>query len=168
MKKYLEIFWLTNKMWFQSEIAYRVEVIFLFLNTLVLIAATVILYVLIFSQTTTVGDWDLTSMFYLFAVGNVVVSVYTMFAWGPIYHQFRPAIKTGKLDIFLLKPMSPGFLVLTGRFDLSGFARFVPSLGLLIYLLWTSPVQASATQIITFFIFLLTGMGRPRLIIFTT
>lgn len=141
MRQYLSVFILKNIMHLQVELTYRVEVIFLLLNTTVLVASTVILYVLVFSQVRAVGDWDLRAILYLFAFGNIAISVYTMFSWGPIYHQFRPAVKDGTLDFFLLKPMSPWFLLSTGRFDMSGFARFIPSFGLLLYLLVRFPIS---------------------------
>lgn len=166
MRKYLRILWLRNVMQFQSEITYRVEVVFLFLNTIVLISATVILYTLIFSQTKVVGDWNYVSMLYLFAVGSVAISLYTMFAWGPIYHQFRPAIKTGTMDTFLLKPMSPVFLALTGRFDMSGLARFVPSFGLLVYLVVKYPVRVGLGGQISFLIFFGVGLILLYLLVF--
>lgn len=158
MKKYLKILLMRNVMQFQSEIAYRVEVIFLLLNTIVLISATVILYTLIFSQTKVVGDWGYIPMLYLFAIGNIAISIYTMFAWGPIYHQFRPAVKTGMMDTFLLKPMSPRFLLLTGRFDMSGLARLIPSLVLLIYLISKFPLAATPLQLTLFLIYFVVGL----------
>lgn len=166
MKKYFKVLLLRNVMQFQSEIAYRVEVVFLLLNTVVLIAATAILYTLIFSQTKLVGDWTFIPMLYLYAVGNVAVSIYTMFAWGPIYHQFRPAIKTGFMDTFLLKPMSPWFMLMTGRFDMSGLARFIPSFALLVFLLVRFPIQANLWLWFTFFLFFGFGMLLLYLLIF--
>ena len=167
MKSYLRIFVIKNLMQLQTDLAYRVETAFMLLTTTVTLSTTVILYSLLFTQVKTVGDWTLNGLLYLLALGNIAISLYTMFSWGSIYHQFRPAVKSGGLDYFLLKPKSTYFLLSTGRFDFSGLTRFIPSLFLLIYLTVVRPVSPSLLQVIIFLFVCLTGILLLHLTIFT-
>jgi ABC-2 type transport system permease protein len=158
MNNYWNIFIKKNLMQLQSDLAYRTEVLFMLLSTTVTLSTTVIMYFLLFSQVKSVGDWRYTDLLYLLSTGNIAISIYTIFSWGSIYHQFRPAVKTGSLDYYLLKPKSPYFLLSSGRFDFSGLARLVPSIGLLIYLLFNKPLSTSPFYFVLFFIVTLIGI----------
>lgn len=142
----------------QADISYRIESLFMLLSTAVNLTTSIVMYFLLFTQVKTIGDWNYIDLLYLLALGNIAISIYTMFSWGSIYHQFRPAVKSGDLDYFLLKPKSPYFLLSTGRFDFSGLTRFIPSFVLFIYLLLNYPLTHNLMSLVTFLLISLLGI----------
>ncbi len=124
-------------------------------------------YVLIFQQTSEIGDetgWGKYEFFVFLATTMFVNSLMQTF-FMPNAEEFSELIRTGNLDFALLKPIDTQFLISLRRIEWSALANFCVGIGLLVFSLWKlttrheNPLHLSPWTMILYPFYLLCGIA---------
>lgn len=110
MKRYLKILYFNSKAMFLSTLEYRVAYIFRVFRIFLNVGLTILTLNILFLRTKTLGSWTKPEVFLIFSVYQFVSS-FVYFFCGDSLVEVPSLVKDGELDLILLKPADPQFLV---------------------------------------------------------
>lgn len=119
-------------------------------------AMNISFYRLIFLHTPTLGGWneDQALIFvggYLFIDGLIMTFVSNNLWWLPIY------VNQGDLDYYLIRPVSPLFVLSLRDFSLNSFINLLMTVGIFGWTLWRYPGSFTLLELLFYVILLILG-----------
>jgi ABC-2 type transport system permease protein len=109
----LRLFGMMFTLSLRRELAFRVDLMFQVLMTVISLASGLAALSLVYTQTDTLGGWNLAEAIVLLGTYQIVSGILATFI-EPNVTWFAGQVKSGKLDEALLKPVSSIFLVSLG------------------------------------------------------
>ncbi len=155
---YLRLFVTLLKINIQQELAYRTDAL---VNVLVMLMWTgweLLSLGIIFSNTSTLGGWDLGQLIALLGVFRLVHTLMAAIVW-PNTEKFNTGMRDGSLDYTLLQPAPSLFLVTFTRIIIWRVADLVLAVVLLIVGLNMSGSTATPASLASFALLLAGGMA---------
>lgn len=132
MRKNIKIIFKKIRMTLMTQMEYRANNFFYVLGSFSWAIISIFMQKYLFDEIITIRGWDFGNFMMLNAIYNFSFSFFLMFSWNSIYWQFRPAVREGKLDQDLLRPVSAQMMLRLGLFDLNGFMHLFPSTAILV------------------------------------
>jgi ABC-2 type transport system permease protein len=117
MTKYLNYYKILIKTKLMAVMEYRAEMVSTNLGTYAYTAMSVIFLEVLFRNMRSVAGWSLPEVMVLFGMGQWLFYTYYSFFWAT-FRKFSENVIQGKLDGYLLKPISPLFSSITAEFQL--------------------------------------------------
>jgi ABC-2 type transport system permease protein len=109
----LRLFGMIFSISLRRELAFRADLMFQVLMTVISLASGLAALSLVYTQTDTLGGWNLAEAIVLLGTYQIVSGILSAFI-EPNVSWFSGQVKSGKLDEVLLKPVSSIFLVSLG------------------------------------------------------
>jgi ABC-2 type transport system permease protein len=136
--RYLRLYLAFARFGLASEMAFRANFLVKLLVEALWLAILIGFYELLFAQTRSVAGWDRHR--YLFFVGchyalaGVIETLFLENCTG-----FADLVRSGDLDLYLLKPIDEQFLISTRHVDWSTLPNIAQGAGVMVYALTTMP-----------------------------
>ncbi|MFO0841507.1 MAG: ABC-2 family transporter protein [Gemmataceae bacterium] len=138
-----------------SEMSFRVNFLVKLLSSAWL-GILLAFYEIIFGKTDTVADWDRTQYLFFvgchYALGGVVETFFLENCTN-----FAELVRSGDLDLYLLKPIDEQFLITARHVDWSTFPNVLQGAGVMAYALWARGWEFDAGQVAAFILLFLCG-----------
>jgi ABC-2 type transport system permease protein len=136
--RYLRLYLAFARFGLLAEMAFRANfLVKLFVEALWL-AILVAFYELIFSRTSEVAGWDRHRYLFFvgchYALGGLIETLFLENCTG-----FAELVRSGDLDLYLLKPIDEQFLITTRHVDWSTAPNVLQGAGVMVYALWSMP-----------------------------
>src|ERR1700722_2001370 len=132
--RYLRLFLAFARFGLASEMSFRVNFLVKLSVELLWLSLLVMFYELIFQRTSTVAGWDRNSYLFFvgchYALGGLVETFFLENCTG-----FADLVRSGDLDMYLLKPIDEQFLVTFRHVDWSTFPNILQGIGVMVYAL---------------------------------
>jgi len=112
---------------------YRSSLLFYTLSSFAWAISSIVLQKFLFEEIVELKGWTFGEFALLNGIYNLAFAFFIMFSWGSVYEEFRPAVREGRLDRILTKPLSHKFFLTFGSFDIVGFFHLLPSFFIIIY-----------------------------------
>ncbi len=157
LKKYPKIWLLRGKMSLMASLEYRTSVFFYFLASMTWSLASLFVRNMIYHVINNIRGWTFDEMTLLISIYNYSFAFLLIFSWNSVYHHFRPAVKDGKLDIHLTRPISARFMLTTCELDINGILHLIPSTIILIFALNLHTLQFNFLNVFLFLIYFFIG-----------
>ncbi|MFM7149249.1 MAG: ABC transporter permease, partial [Gemmataceae bacterium] len=136
-------FGLASEMSFRANFLVKLVVEALWLGILILF------YDLIFQRTQNVAGWDRSQyLFFLgchYALAGLIETFFLENCTG-----FAELVRTGDLDLYLLKPIDEQFLITCRKMDWSTFPNILQGAGVMAYALWVMDWTLDPARLIAF------------------
>jgi len=142
----LAAFWRLN---LAEELQYRANFVASVLGTVFYMATSLLTLALFFRHTTALGGWDYWEIVVLLGVFNALTGVIEA-VLRPGIGQLAGEVRSGELDLVLVKPVDPQAFVSFRRLDIWRFADVVLGLALAAYALHRLHRVPSLAQVATF------------------
>ena len=147
MSRYLSIFWTFARACLVRDMTFRANFVLECVTSLGWMAMNLCFYLLVFSYTSEIGKgsgWTKEPFFVFVGTGLVINAIVQAF-FMPSAEEFAESVRTGGLDMALVKPVDTQFLLSMHRVDFSAFANGLVGLGLIAWALWRlGPPPAAA------------------------
>jgi ABC-2 type transport system permease protein len=139
-----------------AEMSFRVNFLVKLLVEVLWLSILVVFYELIFSKTDTLATWDRNQYLFFvgchYALGGLVETFFLENCTG-----FAELVRTGDLDLYLLKPIDEQFLITTRHIDWSTFPNVLQGAGVMVYALWAMDWPFDAGRLAAFAALFLCG-----------
>jgi ABC-2 type transport system permease protein len=157
MKRYLKLYLAFFKNCLIREMEFRTH--FWLSNLISFSWASVFLltYIYIFRQTQSVNGWTIESVLLLTGLYFLSDRIFDSF-FEVNFEEFIALVNTGRLDLFLTKPVSSQFMVSLRRFSFSFLFSSLVMAGLVIYLVRTYFWPVAAVNLLVFGAVFLSGV----------
>ncbi|MFW9994413.1 MAG: ABC transporter permease [Candidatus Odinarchaeota archaeon] len=119
---------------FRSRIEYKASFYFEIFFQLVMLVISLMFWQVIFLKTTRFGNWTFEAVLVLHLYSQVFVAIFLTFFMG--CHVFWRSIQTGRLDIYLARPLDPRVAFLAEQIRFHGSYRLFLNLIVIGTLLW--------------------------------
>lgn len=120
-------------------------------------AVFLLTYVFIFRQTQSVNGWTIESILLLTALYFLSDRIFDSF-FSINFQEFIELVRTGKLDLFLTKPVESQFMVSLRRFSFSFVFSLLAMVGVAIYLIIKYFWPLSLTNLLAFIVIFTCGV----------
>ncbi|PTY04135.1 hypothetical protein DB346_04915 [Verrucomicrobia bacterium LW23] len=104
-----------------------------------------------------VAGWSKWEMVLLVSTAHLIHQLFSAFLLINLY-QLPEHIRTGKLDFYLIQPVSTQFLVSTRQFDMGGMVNCLIAIVLCIYAAMQVPVEFSISNVVLYILMVMTGV----------
>lgn len=133
------------------EMDYRANFIGDFINSFVNLSITILLFDIIYQNTTTIGNWSKYETLLLVGYAQFITSLLFILFMNNL-SRIQTYILKGDLDTILIKPCDVQFYVSFRYFYLGGYAGLFPALFLMLYSIHMLNISISILGILFFFI----------------
>lgn len=157
MKKYWELFWLFRKYRFMEMVEYRSDFLFWSIVSVMWTVFNFVFFTLIVNISGSIAGWDKAQLY-------VLLSVFTMldaFTWSFMaknMYEYTDDIFSGRLSLWLTKPVETQFLVMTQNNSYSNAPRLLIGMVMLVISIYYSHINLTLLDIIFGIITLSTGI----------
>lgn len=124
---------------FRSRIEYKVSFYFEIFFQIVMLAISLLFWQVIFLQTTQFGNWTFEAILMLHLYSQVFVAIFLVFFMG--CHVFWRSVQTGRLDVYLTRPLDPRVAFLAEQMRFHGSYRLFINLIVIGTILWILKVE---------------------------
>jgi ABC-2 type transport system permease protein len=131
VRKYLSIYWLYFKQYWKTRLVYKTDFLVGFLAQSVNLAASLAFLTLLFTQVDNINGWTFNEMLFLAGVGGVIMNTHHIFLFN-MFH-LEDYIVEGKMDRFLVRPLSPLFQVYADEVSDNNLSKLIANLALVAY-----------------------------------
>jgi ABC-2 type transport system permease protein len=139
-----------------SEMSFRVNFLVKLAVEALWLGILLVFYEIIFGKTNSVADWDRTQYLFFvgchYALGGLVETFFLENCTN-----FAELVRSGDLDLYLLKPIDEQFLITTRHIDWSTFPNVLQGAGVMAYALWARGWTFDAGQVVAFTLLFLCG-----------
>ncbi len=139
--RYLVLFKRYFWMSFRSRIEYKVSFYFEIFFQIVMLAISLLFWQVIFLQTTQFGNWTFEAILMLHLYSQVFVAIFLVFFMG--CHVFWRSVQTGRLDVYLTRPLDPRVAFLAEQMRFHGSYRLFINLIVIGTILWILKVKVN-------------------------
>lgn len=151
--RYLHLYLTLVKMGLMEIFIYRPNALIMGFAPIVWMIFTIFSLSLIYSRTSAIAGWSFYDMVLLVGV-NEVLFLLTWLTFVGNLREFVESIQTGYLDLFLIKPVSPRFLISFNRIDITAFGSLINAVFILGFAWKKLALKLSAVQILNFLVLL--------------
>src|SRR5262245_35317832 len=138
--RYLRLYLAFARFGLASEMAFRANFLVKLLVEVMWLGILLAFYELIFASTSTVADWTREEFLFFigchYALGGIIETFFLENCTG-----FAELVRSGNLDLYLLRPIDEQFLITCRHLDWSTFPNILQGIGLMVYSLaslgWT-------------------------------
>jgi ABC-2 type transport system permease protein len=130
-------FWMS----FRSRIEYKVSFYFEIIFQIVMLAISLLFWQVIFLQTTQFGNWTFEAILMLHLYSQIFVALFLVFFMG--CHVFWRSVQTGRLDVYLTRPLDPRVAFLAEQMRFHGSYRLFINLIVIGAILWILKVEVN-------------------------
>jgi len=131
LKKYLSIYWYYFKQYWKTRLVYKADFAVGFVAQLVNLGASLAFLTLIFTQVETINGWSFKEMLFLAGVGGFIMNFHHIFLFNMF--SLEDYVVEGKMDRFLLRPLSPLFQVYADEVSDNNLSKLIANAALIIY-----------------------------------
>lgn len=157
MKKYLQIYITLIKMNFSRLVIYRGNLVSNIISSLAWGSFLVIQIMLVTSRTNSIYGWSRNELLLLAGSFNLIVGLFHIF-FSRSFARFSVIIDKGDLDFFLLKPVDPQFLLSFHTLNIASILRVLFGIFFNVYLVMQMGLRVSWLDIVSYCIFIFTGV----------
>ena len=151
LKRYLKLLWANYRYSLSYLLEYRVDFFILMLRRVLNLAFLLFFLNIIFLQTSVLAGWGKYQVFMLFGSYLIVLNLIKAFVDEGLA-EIPELIRTGKLDIFLTKPVNSRFFLSTRMFSFDHLFDVFFGMAVIIYSLKNLNFSPPFIQIIIFFL----------------
>lgn len=131
VKKYLGIYWLYFKQYWKTRLVYKTDFAVGFIAQLVNLAASLAFLTLLFTQVDSINGWTFNEMLFLAGLGGFIMNFHHVFLFNMF--SLEDYIVEGKMDRFLVRPLSPLFQVYADDVSDNNLSKLIANSALIIY-----------------------------------
>ncbi|MEM9555861.1 MAG: ABC-2 family transporter protein [Acidobacteriota bacterium] len=156
MLRYLRLYLYFLRFSLSKAMEFRLDFFFRIVMDVVFYIVHLAFFTVIYRHTDLLGGWTLDQI-YLFVAGTMLTDALhmTLFAnnlwWLPVY------INRGDLDYYLVRPVSPLFLLSLREFAANSFVNLLIAAGAVVWAVWRYPEPLGAARVVLFLVLL--GFG---------
>ncbi len=134
IKRYL---WMS----FRSRIEYKISFYFEIFFQIIMLAISLLFWQVIFLKTTKFGNWTFESVLMLHLYSQIFAALFLVFFMG--CHIFWRSIQTGRLDVYLTRPLDPRIAFLAEQMRFHGSYRLFINLIVIGFIMWFLKVEVN-------------------------
>lgn len=132
-----------------TEMSFRVNFLVKLAVEALWLGILLVFYEIIFGKTNSVADWDRNQYLFFvgchYALGGLVETFFLENCTN-----FAELVRSGNLDLYLLKPIDEQFLITTRTIDWSTFPNVLQGVGVMAYALWAGGWTFNVGQVAAF------------------
>jgi viologen exporter family transport system permease protein len=110
--RYLRLLALFSQTELQFQLAYRANLVLVFLQEVTVIATSLLAVVVLYSHTTQINGWTFGQMTVLLGVYYLIQGAQAV-AFSVSFERFMEHVRLGTLDFLLIKPVNSQFMIST-------------------------------------------------------
>lgn len=129
--KYLSIYWYYFKQYWKTRLVYKTDFMVGFVAQLVNLAASLAFLTLLFTQVENINGWTFNEMLFLAGIGGFIMNFHHIFLFNMF--SLEDYIVEGKMDRFLVRPLSPLFQVYADDVSDNNLSKLIANSALIIY-----------------------------------
>lgn len=129
--KYLVIYWLYFKQYWKTRLVYKTDFAVGFVAQLVNLGASLAFLTLLFTQVESINGWSFNEMLFLAGIGGFIMNFHHIFLFNMF--NLEEYIIDGKMDRFLVRPLSPLFQVYADDVSDNNLSKLIANGTLIIY-----------------------------------
>src|SRR5215468_2327638 len=149
MARYFRLFVAFARFGLASEMAFRANFLVKLLVEALWLAILIAFYELIFAKTSSVAGWDRHRYLFFvgchYAIAGLIETFFLENCTG-----FADLVRSGDLDLYLLRPIDEQFLITIRRMDWSTFPNILQGAGVMAYALASMGWSFDATRVAAF------------------
>lgn len=140
-KRYLKL--VSRYLWmsFRSRIEYKVSFYFEVFFQVIMLIISLLFWQVIFLNTTRFGNWTFEAVLILHLYSQIFAAIFLVFFMG--CHTFWRSVQTGRLDVYLTRPLDPRVAFLAEQIRFHGSYRLFINLIIIGFLLWLLKVKVN-------------------------
>lgn len=131
LKKYLRIYWYYFKQYWKTRLVYKADFTVGFVAQLVNLGASLAFLTLLFTQVEAINGWTFNEMLFLAGVGGFIMNFHHVFLFNMF--NLEDYIVEGRMDRFLLRPLSPLFQVYADEVSDNNLSKLIANAALIVY-----------------------------------
>lgn len=131
VKKYLAIYWRYFKQYWKTRLVYKADFAVGFVAQLVNLGASLAFLTLLFTQVESINGWSFNEMLFLAGVGGFIMNFHHIFLFNMF--SLEDYIVDGKMDRFLVRPLSPLFQVYADNVSDNNLSKLIANAALIVY-----------------------------------
>ncbi len=131
LRKYLSIYLMYFKQYWKTRLVYKTDFLVGFTAQLVNLTTSLAFLTLLFTQVDSINGWTFNEMLFLAGVGGVIMNFHHIFLFN--MYNLEDYVVEGKMDRFLVRPLSPLFQVYADDVSDNNLSKFIVNIALIIY-----------------------------------
>jgi ABC-2 type transport system permease protein len=131
LKKYLSIYSYYFKQYWKTRLVYKADFTVGFVAQLINLGASLAFLTLLFTQVESLNGWTFNEMLFLAGVGGFIMNFHHIFMFNMF--SLEEYVVEGKMDRFLLRPLSPLFQVYADSVSDNNLSKLIANAALIIY-----------------------------------
>ncbi|WEL19786.1 hypothetical protein SVXNc_0777 [Candidatus Nanohalococcus occultus] len=131
VRKYIAIYWSYFKQYWKTRLIYKTDFTVGAVAQLVNLGASLAFLTLLFTQVDSINGWSFNEMLFLAGIGGVIMNFHHLFLFNMF--SLEDYIVDGKLDRFLLRPLSPLFQIYADKVSDNNLSKLIANAALVIY-----------------------------------
>lgn len=152
----MKLYWKYIVILFKSQMQYRTSFWLLTAGQFFIPFSVFAGLYFLFERFGQIKDWDFFEVALCFAVIHMAFSISECFARG--FDYFSNLVVNGGFDRLLVRPQNTVIQVLGSRFEFTRFGRLLQSLILLIWVIFSLPIEWTLLKIVTLFLMICGGV----------
>lgn len=154
--RYLRLLLAFARFGLATEMSFRVNFLVKITVEALWLAILILFYELIFQRTDSVAGWDRSRYLFFvgchYALGGLIETFFLDNCTG-----FADLVRSGDLDLYLLKPIDEQFLITCRRVDWSTFPNILQGIGVMVYALWAMDWSFQFLRLLAFLLLFICG-----------
>ena len=130
-------FWMS----FRSRIEYKVSFYFEIFFQIIMLFISLLFWQVIFLNTSQFGNWTIEAVLILHLYSQIFAAFFLVFFMG--CHVFWRSVQTGRLDVYLTRPLDPRLAFLAEQIRFHGSYRLIINLLIIGTILWLMKVKVN-------------------------
>lgn len=131
LKKYARIYWKYFKQFWLSRLVYKTDFLLGFVGQAISLGTSLAFLTLLFTQVDTIQGWTYIEMLFLAGLGGFIMNLHHLFLFNMF--NLEEYVVQGKLDRFLVRPLSPLFQVYADDVSDNNLSKLIVNIALIIY-----------------------------------
>lgn len=131
LKKYLSIYWMYFKQYWKTRLVYKADFAVGFVAQLINLGASLAFLTLLFTQVESLNGWTFNEMLFLAGIGGFIMNFHHIFMFNMF--SLEDYVVDGKMDRFLLRPLSPLFQVYADSVSDNNLSKLIANAALVFY-----------------------------------
>jgi ABC-2 type transport system permease protein len=158
LSRYARLFWSFGRFSLLNEMAFRANYLLKVVVELMWLGMMLIFYKTIFARTSSVADWTEAQFLFFLGCYYALDGLVETFFLGNC-SEFAELVRTGNLDLVLLRPIDEQFLVSVRTVDWSTFPNALMGAGLMLFGLYEQGWAFDALKVATFAVAFACGLA---------
>lgn len=131
LKKYISIYSYYFKQYWKTRLVYKADFAVGFVAQLINLGASLAFLTLLFTQIESLNGWSFNEMLFLAGIGGFIMNFHHIFMFNMF--GLEDYVVEGKMDRFLLRPLSPLFQVYADAVSDNNLSKLIANAALIIY-----------------------------------